>query len=62
MEENKKNHVITLTVDEEGFVNLEFSGKFDTENPEADVPSKLYALCCDMQKEIINWRSKRLKK
>ena len=41
MEENKKNHVITLTVDEEGFVNMELSGKFDTENPEADVPSKL---------------------
>ena len=61
-ENNEKKLTVTFTCDEDRFINLDVVGCYNAENPEADVPSKLYALCCDTQKEIINWRSKKLKK
>lgn len=52
-----------FTVDPEGFVELTIVGDdIDDKNPEANVPSKLQELCCKTHIDIINWRSKNLKK
>lgn len=46
--------------DKKGFIELHVVGdEIRTQEPEHDVQSQMYNLCCNIHRDIINWRSKK---
>ncbi len=55
----KATATFTFTVDEAGYVQLNVTGNHSND-PNADIESKMYHECCKLQMRMLNWQSRRV--